>query len=903
MTFLFVAAALSLFPLAAFVLAIVALRKTRALRRRIEELEDAEAVRQRAGLPRAPAIAPPPPVIVPPPAPPAFAPRSTPSAPVQPPLATPPLPQPPVIPPVPQPLEAPRHSEISTAPSRLESMIGGVWLQNVGSTLLLLGAFFLIVWGYTKGRIGPDVLVLSGVILGIIVAWRGDRIARHVRALGHAILGVGLGIVYMTLYLGHFNMQVLPSWAAFGLLALVSFVTIDVGLRRAQPTVAAFGVLGAFLPLLFPKASGWGFHLGWWLLLAYLVLANAVVFVLTALRGWSGLVVLGLLLTASAWLENASGLSWPLSVEVGLTALFTALEFAPVVRLARQPDPVKPWDLAVVMTAPLLMVVASYPYLAGAPRLTAAVLFFALAAIHAIAAVLVDRQRAERDLWRPLTVAATLFLTAALERALVADNLALAWCIEGAGLIWLGLRPRGEWLRGLGYAVSILAGLRMVYFSAPYSGFWSGTWPWIANATPVRDAFVVVATLATADRLAARREHLSVAERHVPAIWLAAANAMGVTWLYRAADAWWQAQKVGLTSLLWSLQAFALVVVAHLRRSPIHRHLAYVIGPLAQLVLIVAIFGSAGTPSAPIDARGWLMLAAVAVLFAAVWLLSKEVSARPDAFGESERLVPRLGVALANAGLVAWLGREGIDLGRYLQIYAGWGSETLCLVALSWSVHALALTILAGMRRSAVHRHIGYPIGALALLMLVIALLEPRPIPVPILAAIDARGVLTLAAVACLLLSARFASWQSAKGPPFSPSERLVPETGIALANGALALWSSREATHLARYLQPGELVGGPGSDAVTILTAVLMSGAWLVQSGVLFGIGWLRRRAFYRWMALALVGMTLAKFAFFDLQRIDVFWRFIVAIGIGAALMLLSYMYQRRSRSTPAEG
>jgi uncharacterized membrane protein len=58
-----------------------------------------------------------------------------------------------------------------------EQWVGAVGLQNVGSVLLLVGFFFLVLWGYTTGRFGPLVLVVAGVISGLGVTWRGDRCA------------------------------------------------------------------------------------------------------------------------------------------------------------------------------------------------------------------------------------------------------------------------------------------------------------------------------------------------------------------------------------------------------------------------------------------------------------------------------------------------------------------------------------------------------------------------------------------------------------------------------------------------------------------------------------------------------------------------------------------------------
>jgi uncharacterized membrane protein len=134
-------------------------------------------------------------------------------------------------------------------------------MQNAGAVLLLLGAFFLIVWGYANDRIGPEILVLAGVVLGVIVAWRGYVIGRTLTALGNAFVGVGLGVVYITLYLGHFRMHVFHGGVAFALLTLTSLVSVAIGLRRREPIIATLGSLAAYLPQILavwipPRASG-----------------------------------------------------------------------------------------------------------------------------------------------------------------------------------------------------------------------------------------------------------------------------------------------------------------------------------------------------------------------------------------------------------------------------------------------------------------------------------------------------------------------------------------------------------------------------------------------------------------------------------------------------------------------
>ena len=575
-------------------------------------------------------------------------------------IAATPLPEPiplPLPPAVAHPGEAPGIEPVVVPAGRraqersgIEQLVGGIWLQNAGAVLLLLGVFFLILWGYTTGRLGPIVLVVAGVVLGLIFAWRGSRIARTTRAFGHAVIGIGLGIAYLSLYLGHFTLRALPAPIAFSALTALSLASVLVGLRHRSQTVAALGVIGAFLPQCF---AAWislrGFSLTPEGLLGYFALVDLVVFALAARAGWSGLNLMALGLTAFTWIATFPRLQWGWGIEIGLCALFVLLGLAPIRRFAARQGRVGNLELAVVAMAPLCLVAASWPFLAYVHRTQAAILLLVLATLYLLASLWIDARRPERDLWRPLTGAATLFLTAALQRAVGNENTPMAWCVEGALLIALGLSPRAGWLRFSGYVVSSLG-----------------------------------------------------------ALWLADAFVSGGRW---------------------------------------NRDLVPVVHP------------------------------------------------------------------------------DGVR-------------NLVCLA--------------------------------------------------------------TLVVIAALLAHRR---------DRLEPAERLMPEAVALVANLLIVFWGARESANLARWLiedrGPSSLPpphGRAGATAQGTLGAVFTSAAATIQAGVLLTIGWLRDSPFLRWMGLGLFGFTVLKFLLFDLQQADTFWRFLTAIAVGAVLLVVSYLYQRRARER-AEG
>ncbi len=709
-------------------------------------------------------------------------------APVPPPAVAPHAPTPSAArPPAPPPRPAPApHDAIDLA--RVEQLVGGVWLQNLGAVLLLVGVFLMILWGYTTGRFGPQVLVAAGELLGVAFVWRGDRVARRLATFGHALIGIGLGIVYLTLYLGFARLHVLPPAAALVLLALVSVASIVAALRYRVQLIGALGVIGAFLPQFL---AAWldlgGFRLSPWMLFAYLATIDVVVFALAARAGWSALDLAALVLSACAWRAAFPGIHWGWGQQLALSALFTLLGVAPLPRLVAVSGRVRAIDLAVVALAPLALLVATAPFLAWASRETAAGLLFALAAALLGAAWWTDQRRPERDLWAPLTGAAALFVAVGLERAFGTDVTPFAWCVEGVLLIALGLAPRAGALRVWGSLV-LFAGA-VTTLQAMADTRWTPDQLPLVHPAALRALGSIASVLVASALLARARERLRGSlDRWSAETWGAIGHALLLGWIGAESGrvaTWWYA--------------------------PAHGH------PLPTVS--VSLHDRRESLAAALRSAAWAAQAGVLA-----WLGARAGRAFP-------RLAALVVGAVSVVGMLFWLGVDGWWLDQWPVLHVA-SLLQLAVVAIAFAVAAN----LAAMR-------------------------------------------------------ARLAPWESR-----------TPELWAGAAAFALALWGVREADHLARAIVgPGAMgdrtFAPPDLRRFNTLRAACWSGLWLLEAVGLLVAGWLRGSAFLRWTALGLLAITLLKFIAIDLQTVDVFWRFLTAIVVGAAMLAMSYAYQRRVR------
>jgi uncharacterized membrane protein len=80
----------------------------------------------------------------------------------------------------------------------------------------------------------------------------------------------------------------------------------------------------------------------------------------------------------------------------------------------------------------------------------------------------------------------------------------------------------------------------------------------------------------------------------------------------------------------------------------------------------------------------------------------------------------------------------------------------------------------------------------------------------------------------------------------------------------------------------------------LTNLRQLSISGAWLVYSIILMGIGILRRVRRLRIISIALFGVTILKIFIYDLSFLETLYRIFSFVGLGLILLATSYLYQR---------
>ncbi len=74
----------------------------------------------------------------------------------------------------------------------------------------------------------------------------------------------------------------------------------------------------------------------------------------------------------------------------------------------------------------------------------------------------------------------------------------------------------------------------------------------------------------------------------------------------------------------------------------------------------------------------------------------------------------------------------------------------------------------------------------------------------------------------------------------------------------------------------------------------IYLSVAWAVLGAILLGAGLVLRERFYRWSALGILSLALARVGLLDIWRLELIYRVISLTGLGIVLVLLGFVYNR---------
>ena len=339
---------------------------------------------------------------------------------------------------------------------------------KVGMLVLFAGVAALLKYAADAGWFTlPIEFRMAGIALAAIAAlmfgWR-QRVARPAFAL--SLQGGAVGILVLTVFAAFRLYGLLPAGAAFALLVLIVAATCVLAVRQNSLALAVLGILAGYLaPILI--STGSGNHVA---LFSYYAVLNLAVFAVAWVRPWRVLNLLGFAFTyavATLWGVLSYQPEKFASTEPFLILFFVIYLLVPLL-YARKREPSKRdiVDGCLLFGNPLVAFALQAGLLKGDP-VGLAFSALVLAVLYAALAWWLLRRTTLRVIGEAHAILAIGFATLCVPLALSAGATACTFALEGAGLVWLGLRQQRRFPRWSGYALQLLAGVAWVFGDNP----------------------------------------------------------------------------------------------------------------------------------------------------------------------------------------------------------------------------------------------------------------------------------------------------------------------------------------------------------------------------------------------------------------------------------------------------
>ncbi|HEY4951367.1 MAG TPA: DUF2339 domain-containing protein [Candidatus Acidoferrales bacterium] len=353
-----------------------------------------------------------------------------------------------------------------------EVMVAGRWLNYVGILALLFAVTFFLKYAFDNNWVGPRGRVGIGLLAGgVLYPWSQHLLARGYKYFSEGIAGLGAAVLYLSLWAGWHYYHIFPQEIAFVAMIVVTAVTLVVAVGRDSERIAFLALVGGLItPIL--VSTGENHEVA---LFTYLTILGAGVLGIAWVRDWKSLPPTQFLATLVyfwGWYSD-----FYRADELAITVLFATVFFIlfaalPMIRSWRDGE-LSGLEAGIVLVNSLAYLVALREMLWPDNRWVLTVAVLALAAGHLAAErMLPEKRGTEVRLARILYAGLALtFVTLAIPIRLDGKWITIAWAVQGAVLIWSGLRVRFAAMRWAGLALFAVVAGRLALISIPADTF------------------------------------------------------------------------------------------------------------------------------------------------------------------------------------------------------------------------------------------------------------------------------------------------------------------------------------------------------------------------------------------------------------------------------------------------
>ncbi len=742
---------------------------------------------------------------------------------------------------------------------------------KLGVIILFFGVAFLLRYMVEQQILRVPIefrlLGIAAIAAALLaVGWR-LRTSNAVYAL--SLQGGGIGILYLTIFAAFRLYSLLPATPAFVLLVILTVAVGVLAVLQDARALAILATVGGFLaPVL--TSTGQGSHV---MLFSYYLLLNGAILGISWHRAWRSLNLIGFAFTfgiGSLWGYRYYTPEHFASTEPFLILYFLFYQAIAVMYAFRQqPDLRGVVDGTILFGTPVIAF-ALQSELVADTEFGLAISAAAVALFYVLLAGWLFRFRREQlvlmiESYAALAIA---FGTIAIPLALDARWTAAAWALEGAALIWVGVRQNGLLARLGGAGLLVASGASFLN-----AGWQHDTGIVLLNGNALGGFLISAASLFGAYYLGrdARPHRGQLAVSVMLLVW-------GLSWwlltgLFEIIDRAAAAQVPNFVTFFVAASAAALALAARQLTWTAARHATLATLPLLVLTGLLYVI-ERGHLFAGAGALAWPL--AIAAHFLVLFLYNAGQSWREYLWHGAGAVV----AVLALAGEAHWR----LDAAGLNATWSG-GTALLAISIVSWLMLSMQGRFPWPLRtfRAAYLSAAGLLVAMVLLTLTNAGIERPGdPAPLAYLPVLNPFDVVTFAGLVI--------AWYWLQQARATSGLMAGDSLRVSIAVWLLAAFVL---TTIAVVRGVHHLAGVPWSE-VTLMRSVSVQAALSIYwgllgfAGMVFGARHVNRSV---WIAgTVLMGLVVVKLFTVDLNNTGTVARIVSFLGIGGLLLVVGY-------------
>jgi uncharacterized membrane protein len=748
----------------------------------------------------------------------------------------------------------------------LDWFTGPQALARLGVLVLFFGVAFLLKFAVDEGLLPIELRLAGAALGGLALVKIGWRLRAGRRGYALILQGGGIAIVYLTVF---------AAVSLYGLLAVIPgqilmmvLVVLGAALAVLQDSraLALFALGGGFLaPVL---VSSGGSHV---VLFGYYAVLNLGILGIAWFKAWRELNLAGFLFTfviASLWGHKYYRPEYFASTEPFLLLFFLFYVAVAVLFALRQPPDLKGYvDGTLVFGVPLAAAGLQAALVGDREYgLAISALFVGLFYLT-LAYVLWRRTAGLRLMVEAFVALGVVFATLAIPFAIDGRLTGAAWALEGAALVWVGIRQNRLAVRVSGILLQLAAGLAVI--STMHAAVDP---PAVFNSRYLAACMIALGGGVTGLLLYRARAALNDIERQLVVMPMAA---WGLAWWFAAGlleiDRFAApGQQLDFALLFVTASVLAGIRLADRLEWP---HLRYPAVGLLPFMILLAVVAYATEISHPLRAAG--LLAWPLALASHYRLLRRFETAMPGNLAAAGHTVALWLVVFLAAWELSWL-VQLLAPGQSAWTATAWAAVPVAIVTLVISGATRVAWPLQAWRATYLRQGLVPLILYLLLWVVYAASLPGDPVPLPYLPLLNPLELMQLAALGAITI------WvvQAAKPGLRRRSLQIVGLVGFVALNGAIA----RSVHFLA--------------DVPFALDAMLDSGYFQTTASIVWTVTALaltltasRKGLRSLWFAgIAMLGLVVIKLFLVDLAEVGTVGRIVSFIVVGLLILVVAY-------------